>query len=178
MSNRIIGSIPYSLSLKSSNPTDETALKKIYPTAQVRETIDLALLARHMAEHNTPFSEGAILGVLKDMVSCMSELLTAGYSVQLDGLARFYVSLKAKGAQTIQDFTTEGNIKKVKIMADISEEAEQALQNAEFEYVMTRDEQAAAKKAAKATLPQEEEESDNSGDTGDSGTGDNPDVNE
>ena len=44
--------------------------------------IDLAGLARHMSHHNTPYSEGQIMGVLQDFVQCFSEALQDGSKVK------------------------------------------------------------------------------------------------
>ena len=35
------------------------------------EQIDIDKLAQHMADHNTPFSKGAIKGIITDMVNCI-----------------------------------------------------------------------------------------------------------
>ena len=39
-----------------------------------------------MSTHNTPFSTGAIHGMLKDMVNCIKELLMDGKNVKIDDL--------------------------------------------------------------------------------------------
>ncbi len=155
MANNTIGSIPYSLSLRSSNPLNEDAAKKIYATAQSRETVTLKMLAAHIREHGSSFSVGTLYGVLADMVSCTLELLKSGYSVNFDGLAKFYVTLSSNGADSTAEFTT-ANIKKVNILSDVDDAATSELNTeTEFEYVGTRAEQAAAKAAAKAAMDTE-----------------------
>ena len=159
MANKVIGSIPYSLALRPINPGNTESEKKIFPTLQSRETVGLKRLARHMSEHNTSFSEGTLYGVLADMVACTVELLRAGYSVDLEGLARFRLTAQAEPADAVDEFTPHGNIRKVNVRAAIDSEAQSqfAVSTLDFEYVMTRDEQADAKKQAKAKLPQAEE---------------------
>jgi hypothetical protein len=49
-----------------------------------------------MANHNTPFSPGAIKGMLTDMVICIKELLLDGKAVKIDDLAIFKVSIVSK----------------------------------------------------------------------------------
>ena len=176
MANKVIGSIPYSLSLKPVNPGDAESEKKIGATLQSRETIGLKMLARHMSEHNTSFSEGTLYGVLADMVSCTVELLRAGYSVDLEGLAKFHLTCQSELADNIDEFNPKSNIKKVNVRSVIDKDAQTqfAVSTLDFEYVMTREEQAAAKKAAKANLPQSEDNGGgNSG--GDSGSDDGDD---
>ena len=167
MRNKVIGSIPYSLSLRPVNPGDAESSKKIAATLQSRETIGLRLLAKHMADHATGISEGTIYHVLADMVNCSVELLKSGYSVELDGLAKFYLTCRSEMADTIQEFSTS-MIKGVNIRTSVAEAAKSEVNtDIDFEYAMTREEQAAAKKAAKANLPQEETEGDDNGGSGD-----------
>ncbi len=173
MANKVIGSIPYSLSLRPVNPGDAESEKKIAAILQSRETIGLKMLARHMSDHNTVYSEGTLYGVLTDMVACTVELLRAGYSVDLEGLSKFHLTAQSDLADNIDEFNPQSNIKRVNVRATIDKEAQAqfAVSTLDFEYAMTREEQAAAKKAAKATLPQAEStsSSDNQGGGGQGG---------
>ena len=64
---------------KYQNQTKSTPLSgKWLARAVADETLDTRALAEHMAKHNTPYSQGAIHGVLKDMTSCIKELLLDG----------------------------------------------------------------------------------------------------
>ena len=63
-----------------------------------------------MANHNTPYSEGLIKGVLTDMISCTKELILDGKNVKLDDLAIFSVGIVSrKGAASAADFTLADN---------------------------------------------------------------------
>ena len=53
------------------------------------KTVTLEDLAEHMAQHNTPYSEGVIKGVLTDMVTCIRELVLEGKSVKIPNLCIF-----------------------------------------------------------------------------------------
>ena len=79
--------------------------------------IDLEALVKHMASHNSPFSEGTINGVLKDMISCIRELLLESKKVKLDGLAIFSLGLKSTYATSPKLFTVRDNIKGAHINA-------------------------------------------------------------
>lgn len=46
-----------------------------YARPVIEETFDIEKLAKHMSNHNTPYSSGVIKGVLTDMVSCTKELI-------------------------------------------------------------------------------------------------------
>ena len=158
MANKTIGSIPYSIGYIPIVPGDPESALGVHAVAQVRETIGLRLLAKHMSEHNTVFSQGTISGVLADMVSCIVELLKSGYSVDLDGLCRFYSTISSEtvalteGENKPTDYSM-AKIKGVNLRVAVGEEANSALNtDTEFEYVMTRKEQAEAKKAAKENI--------------------------
>ena len=77
------------------------------------QTIELEGLAKHMADHNSPFSEGVIFGVLKDMTRCIEEILLGGDKVKIGDLAIFSLGISCKGVddpnnatvQNIRNFT-------------------------------------------------------------------------
>jgi len=85
----------------------------------IGKTINIDELAKHMAEHNTPYSKGAIKGVLTDMVSCVRELMLEGKAVKLDNLAIFSAGIKTKkqGAVTSAEFATTKHIDSVYMRA-------------------------------------------------------------
>ena len=77
--------------------TDSTSAQygKAYARVDYKEQFDVAKLAKHMSEHNTPFSEGTIRGILTDMVKCIRELTLNGNTVKIENLAIFKASVKA-----------------------------------------------------------------------------------
>jgi hypothetical protein len=56
-----------------------------------------------MAEHNTPFSEGTIEGILRDFVKCVREQTLNGNTVKVDNLAIFKVSVIGNGCKELYD---------------------------------------------------------------------------
>ena len=71
-----------------------------------------------MAHHNTPFSKGAIKGILTDAVSCTKELLLLGKNVKYPDLAIFSIGLKVKGgADTKEEFSVTKNIDGLRLRA-------------------------------------------------------------
>ena len=96
---------------KYQNQTKSTPLSgKWLARAVADETLDTRALAEHMAKHNTPYSQGAIHGVLKDMTSCIKELLLDGKNVKLDDLAIFGVGIRGKPADTSKDWSVTTNV--------------------------------------------------------------------
>ena len=82
------------------------------------ETIGLDELAEHMASHNTPFSKGAIKGILTDAVVCTKELLLLGKNVKFPDLAIFSIGLKVKGgADTKENYSVAKFIIGLKLRA-------------------------------------------------------------
>ena len=87
-----------------------------YPV--VTETIDINGLAAHMASHNTPFSKGAIKGMITDMVVCIKELASQGFAIKIDDLAIFSIGIKNKeGALSEKEFNVAKNIEGFKLRA-------------------------------------------------------------
>lgn len=70
--------------VKNKNKTIKEAYGKYYARPVVTETIGIDELAEHMASHNTPFSKGAIKGLLTDMVSCVKELVLQNKAVSIN----------------------------------------------------------------------------------------------
>jgi len=85
----------------------------------IGKTINIDELAKHMSEHNTPYSKGAIKGVLTDMIGCIRELMLEGKAVKLEGLAIFSAGIKTKknGAPTSAEFSTTKHIDSVYMRA-------------------------------------------------------------
>ena len=75
---------------QNKNTTSE-AYGKYYPRVSYKQTMNIHDMAVHMAEHNTPFSEGTIEGILRDFVKCVREQTLNGNTVKVDNLAIFKV---------------------------------------------------------------------------------------
>lgn len=104
--------------LKQNKNSKSAAYGKFFAYPVIEETIDLDALAEHMSNHNTPYSKGAIKGMLTDMVSCIKELLLEGKNVKIADLAIFSLGIKNNGGSVSEDvFTVSKNIKGVKLRA-------------------------------------------------------------
>ena len=104
--------------LKQNNNPQSRAYGKWFAYPEIRETITLDMLADHMSSHHSPYSEGAIKGMLTDMVDCIKELLLEGKNVKIADLAIFSLGIKnSAGAESADDFTVAKNIKGVKLRA-------------------------------------------------------------
>ena len=107
MSNKIIGILKYSKAARLSKPNDKTSQKLVYAVGQSDEKVTLDLLARHMTEHGSPFTEGTISGVLKDAVTHIIELMCQGKRLDMGDLGVFFVTLRSQGAESSDAFTAQ-----------------------------------------------------------------------
>ena len=104
--------------LKQNKNMASASYGKWYAYPVIEETIDLDALAEHMSNHNTPFSKGAIKGMLTDMVNCIKELLLEGKNVKIEDLAIFSLGIKNRsGANSASEFSVTQHIKGVKFRA-------------------------------------------------------------
>ena len=85
----------FGINLRKNDNQYNPGYGQYYPKAQERETISLAGLIKHMADHNSIYGEDVIEGVLTKMRGCVIELLSQGNSVKLDGLGTFTPTVQA-----------------------------------------------------------------------------------
>ena len=103
---------------QNTNQKIKEAYGKWFPRVVSEETIGLEELADHMASHNTPYSKGAILGMLTDAATCTKELLLLGKNVKFADIAIFSLGLIVKeGADTKDDFSVAKNIAGLRLRA-------------------------------------------------------------
>ena len=103
---------------QNTNAKIKEAYNKWFPRVVTDETIGLEELAEHMASHNTPYSKGAILGMLTDAIGCTKELLLLGKNVKFPDLAIFSLGLKVKGgADKKEDWTVAKYIEGLRLRA-------------------------------------------------------------
>ena len=104
--------------LKQNKNSKSAAYGKYFAYPVIEETVNLDDLAEHMSSHNTPYSKGAIKGMLTDMVSCIKELLLEGKNVKIADLAIFSLGIRNNGGAVSEElFSVVKNIKGVKLRA-------------------------------------------------------------
>ena len=103
---------------QNTNQKIAEACGKWFPRVVSDETIGLEELAAHMASHTTPYSKGAILGMLTDAAACTKELLLLGKNVKFADIAIFSLGLKVKGgAPTKENYNVAKYILGLKLRA-------------------------------------------------------------
>ena len=92
------------LYLSKVTETSETEQAgKMYARVSYKQAMTIQDMARHMAEHNTVFSEGSILGVLTDFVKCVREMVLNGNTVKIENLAIFKATVEANALEVLYD---------------------------------------------------------------------------
>ena len=94
---------------KNNNPESQ-AYGKYYARVETKREMGIHAMAQHMAEHNTPFSEGTIEGILRDFVNCAREMCLMGNTVKIDDLAIFKCSVEANGLQLAEGYKIVGGL--------------------------------------------------------------------
>jgi hypothetical protein len=98
------------LYLSQNMNSHSDAYGKWYPRVSYKQTLNIHDMAVHMAEHNTPFSEGTIEGILRDFVKCTREQTLMGNTVKVDNLAIFKVSCIGNGCSKLYDADADKTI--------------------------------------------------------------------
>ena len=137
--------IQYSTAMMA-NPMKPEEGKKAYANLQLTGLVDINELAEHIAEHNSVFSKGTIVGILTELSVCMRELILQGYKVILGDIGTFAPSISSDGAESKEKFSAQ-NIKTMGVNFNVGKAFENLRRDAEFEKTTTRKAQAAALKA-------------------------------
>jgi hypothetical protein len=101
------------LKLYQNNNQTSEFYKKWYARADYKEEIDLTKLAKLLKSHNTHWSEGALVGLLTDMVDIVREQTLMGNTVKIDNLAIFKCSVEGQPVNVLYDKTNDIVIKAV-----------------------------------------------------------------
>ena len=118
---------------------------KVYARAKNNKPIDIDGLAKHIAQHGSPYTKDVILGVLSKIAGCICELVLDGTPVKIADLCIFTPAVTTLPADTVQDFSlskrtsdsdTTGNIVCVRMLCRTTGESARKLmtQDAELGY--------------------------------------------
>lgn len=132
--------INYSFVVRLAKVSNKELGRRVYATAQSTERVTTRDIARHLASHNSVFSEGTIIGLLQDAQKCITEKLLSGARVDLDDLGAFYTNISSRGAKSTDEFD-KSLIKSVNLRWRPSKRMNQAMRKVELNPVATRAEQ-------------------------------------
>lgn len=145
------------LNISKNNNQYNAGYGLYYPRVEYKETLGIDDMARHMAQHNTPFSVGTITGILRDFVDCTREQCLNGNTVKIDNLAIFKCSLDGNGLtlqegyqvkaglgtmpKTITADTVQPAVSSVRLLAQATGEFSRKELNGDATFRWTRDAQ-------------------------------------
>ena len=95
---------------KVSESSESELAGKTYARVDYKETLTVQDMARHMAEHNTAFSEGTITGILIDFVKCIREQVLNGNTVKINNLAIFKATVEGNPLDVLYDPETDKTV--------------------------------------------------------------------
>ena len=95
---------------KNINEKMPNAYGKFFAYPVITQTYDIDQLVDHMASHNTPFSRGALKGMLTDMVACIRELVLQGIAVKIADLAIISIGIKNVSIRSTPYCISQNNI--------------------------------------------------------------------
>ncbi len=88
-----------------TNATFKTLKGKWHARIKHSDTEDIASIARHIRNHNSPLSESVIKSVIEDFTNCVAEQLLEGKNVKIDNLGIFNITAKSDGADSPEELT-------------------------------------------------------------------------
>ena len=88
---------------KVTETSESEQAGKLYARVDYKQSLSVQDMARHMAEHNTAFSEGLITGILIDFVKCVREQVLNGNTVKIENLAIFKATVEANALEKLYD---------------------------------------------------------------------------
>jgi len=141
--------VNYSIAMMG-NPAKQEDPKKAYGVAQYSEKMTLEQFSEHISDHNSVYDAEDVQAILGKAVKCLREMLLAGKKVELGKLGEFYITLQGKGTALAKDYNPDICVEKVNVVWTPGKSFENLKKDAIFNFVASRDEQAEAKRKAKA----------------------------
>ncbi|MBQ8968210.1 MAG: hypothetical protein IJ064_00545 [Bacteroidaceae bacterium] len=135
----------YSFVVRLAKISEKDKGRRVYAAAQSTGTVTTRDIAAHLASHQSPFSEGTIIGLLQDAQRCIMEHLLAGDRVDLGDLGAFYTTIASRGAASAEEFD-ESYIKSINLRWKPTRKMTKAMQHVPLKRVLNRAEQRQAKK--------------------------------
>lgn len=132
------------------NPAKPEEPKKAYSVAQYAEKMTLAEFSEHIADHKSVYDAEDVQAILGKAVKCLLEMLLAGRKVELGKLGDFSLTLQGKGTATAKEYNPDVCVEKVNVVWTPGKQFKNLKEKASFNFVASRDEQAEAKRRAKA----------------------------
>lgn len=104
--------ITFLVNLRKNTLTTSKSYGQYFGEAESKEPLTLKGFARHMTSHGKLANYQMVVLVLQQMVECMTEMITQGQPVKLDGLGTFYPTIENKlaGSTTVEGYSPQEHI--------------------------------------------------------------------
>lgn len=120
--------------------------KKAYANVQARRVLNIDQFAEHITSHGCVYNRADISAILVMAVDCIKEQILEGNAVELGELGKFSPRITGKGAKDFETYNANANIKTLTIKWKPGVGLKNLKDKAEFERVLTREDEAKAKK--------------------------------
>ena len=143
-----VEAIDYSVAMRP-NGMNENDPERAYASVQYAGTVKLEQLAAHIMEHGSPYTRDMVMGVTTALVDCIKEHVMRGFKVEIADLGTFKITIKSKGAESIDKFNPVTNIIDAYVEYEPGGYFVDLVGNLQFNQVVNRTIQSAAMKAFK-----------------------------
>ena len=103
------------IDLYKNNNTASKTYGQYYGYIFKRKGLNLKGFARHISEHGSLVTYDLAVLVLQNIVTCLREMMVQGIPVKLDGLGTFSPGITGTGADSIEEYDPNVNIKGVSL---------------------------------------------------------------
>ena len=103
--------ITFKVNLRKNRNTASKTYGQYYGEAETATPLSLRGFAKHVADHGKLVGYDLLVLVLRNIVSCLKEMICQGQPVKLDGLGTFYPAIEGYGTATISDYDPQVHIK-------------------------------------------------------------------
>ena len=141
--------IDYSVQMRP-NGMNENDPERAYASLQYAGTVRMEQLASHIEDHGSPYTRDMIVGVTTALVDCIREHVMRGFKVEIGDLGTFKLSIKSKGAESVEKFNPDTNITDAYVEYEPGGYFVDLVGELQFNQVVNRTIQSAAMKAFKA----------------------------
>ena len=133
--------------VKRGHPRYPERGKKVYACAQYEKTLSMNEFLDRIFYHGSSLKRGDYKAVISIVAEAMAEKMAEGYKIDLAEMGRYYPTLVCEGAETIDDFNPDKNIKAVNVNWEPGEDFKNLKQKTIFREDLTRRMQKEALKA-------------------------------
>ena len=105
--------ITFLVNVRKNTNTASKTYGQYYGFAAPKAALSLRGFAKHVSDHGRLVDYDLMVLVLRNIISCLKEMICQGQPVKLDGLGTFYPSIEGTGAASPESYDPQVNIEGV-----------------------------------------------------------------